>query len=606
MTSRACRLFVFALAVSWASPLSAQGVSNLGFEERGTVSPDAPRGWNIGVRSYRLSLDSTQAYAGRTSLRSERVGENPEAFGVASQTLPVELVRGRRIQLSGWIRTDLVTDGYAGLWMRVDGPLGEQGRQRILAFDNLSGRGATGTTPWTRYEITLPVDSGAVAVAFGVLHPGNGSAWFDNLELRADGKLLDASAPAWAPSARELAWLRRRALPLATVEPGSGFEDEASLRGITTGARIIGLGEGTHGTREFFLMKHRLIEWLAEREGVTVFAIEANMPEARLVNEYVLTGRGDPRQALAGLYFWTWNTEEVLDLIEWMRQLNASGRGRIEFWGFDAQVADVAVDSVLAFVGRRDPALLQEADSVYDLVQEVASAAQNTRPEREIGIRAQRAAERLLARLEGSRLRYLAMGADSAEVDWALQYARVAVQAVKARLGGPAARDRGMAANVSWILRRQPPGTRMVLWAHNGHVQRARGWMGAYLGEEYGDEYRAVGFAFGEGEYSALGPRGLAAYAASAPPPGTIEHALGLVGLPRFALDLRGARSEVDAQWLLEPLPFRSIGALARDDPFSATPIGIRYDGLIYIARSTATRRLPAIPPPDGVTDNGP
>ena len=53
--------------------------------------------------------------------------------------------------------------------------------------------------------------------------------------------------------------------------------------------------------------------------GFTIFSIEANMPEAYAVNNYVLNGVGDPKQLLQGMYFWTWNTQEVLDMILWMR-----------------------------------------------------------------------------------------------------------------------------------------------------------------------------------------------------------------------------------------------------------------------------------------------
>jgi hypothetical protein len=72
------------------------------------------------------------------------------------------------------------------------------------------------------------------------------------------------------------------------------------------------MGEATHGSREFFQMKHRMLEFLAEKMGFTVFAIEANWPESLAVNDFVLNGEGDPAVALAGMYFWTWNTEEVL------------------------------------------------------------------------------------------------------------------------------------------------------------------------------------------------------------------------------------------------------------------------------------------------------
>src|SRR4029450_5293537 len=131
-------------------------------------------------------------------------------------------------------------------------------------------------------------------------------------------------------------------------------EDLRPLKNLVRNARIVALGEGTHGTSEFFRMKHRILEFLATEMGFTIFAIEANMPEAYRVNDFVLTGRGDPKALLKGMYFWTWNTQEVLDMILWMRDFNQSGKGRIEFTGFDMQTPTVAMQIVRDFVAAHD------------------------------------------------------------------------------------------------------------------------------------------------------------------------------------------------------------------------------------------------------------
>ena len=123
-------------------------------------------------------------------------------------------------------------------------------------------------------------------------------------------------------------------------------------------ARIVSLGEATHGTREFFQLKHRMLEFLASEMGFTIFSIEASMPEAYRLNDYVLNGTGDPAQLLKGMYFWTWDTEEVLAMIRWMRAFNQSGKGRVEFTGFDMQTPTVAQQNALAFVKQYDPAIV--------------------------------------------------------------------------------------------------------------------------------------------------------------------------------------------------------------------------------------------------------
>lgn len=163
-----------------------------------------------------------------------------------------------------------------------------------------------------------------------------------------------------------LKWLRRHAVPLQTVEAGHGFADLQPLGQMVGNARVVELGEATHGTREFFQLKHRLVEFLASQKGFTIFCIEANMPEAYRLNDFVLSGIGDPKQLLKGLYFWTWNTEEVLDMILWMRDYNKSGKGRIEFTGFDMQTPTVSIDIVRQFVKSNDPTFYSATlDSLY-------------------------------------------------------------------------------------------------------------------------------------------------------------------------------------------------------------------------------------------------
>lgn len=129
------------------------------------------------------------------------------------------------------------------------------------------------------------------------------------------------------------------------------------LSSVIGDARIVAMGEATHGTREFFRMKHRTLEFLTEKMGFTVFAMEANWPESLAVNDYVLNGKGDPAAALAGMYFWTWNTEEVLDMIRWMRTYNENPAHtrKLKFLGFDMQTARVAVSNVEEYLQKVDP-----------------------------------------------------------------------------------------------------------------------------------------------------------------------------------------------------------------------------------------------------------
>jgi erythromycin esterase len=77
---------------------------------------------------------------------------------------------------------------------------------------------------------------------------------------------------------------------LDTVEAGRGFADMQALKGVIGKTRLVSLGEATHGTREFFQLKRRMLEFLVNEMGFNIFAIEATMPESFDINEYVMTG----------------------------------------------------------------------------------------------------------------------------------------------------------------------------------------------------------------------------------------------------------------------------------------------------------------------------
>ena len=173
-------------------------------------------------------------------------------------------------------------------------------------------------------------------------------------------------------------WIRSHAIQLTTPEAGHGFADLQRLKRVIGGARLVSLGEATHGSREFFQLKHRMLEFLATQLGFTIFSIEANMPEAYRLNDYVLNGTGDPAALLRGMYFWTWDTEEVLDMIKWMRAFNQSGKGHVEFTGFDMQTPTVAEDIARRFVAQYDAPYLSTFDPAAALVRAASSPASTT------------------------------------------------------------------------------------------------------------------------------------------------------------------------------------------------------------------------------------
>jgi erythromycin esterase len=557
---------------------------NLDFE---VFTPNLkPKFWYVGGMGYEGVIDQAVVYSGKASLRLESKSTERQ-FGVATSQFPIDHARGKKLKYSGFIKTENVKEGYAGLWWRVDGK-----ENTTIAFDNMKDRGPTETTPWKKYVIELDVPGEGTNIYFGVLLVGTGKAWFDHFEVTLDGKSYSQIKPKpIVPTAKDLEWIRANAIPIKTADPIDDHSDLMPLKQLVANRRIVALGEGTHGTSEFFKMKHRITKFLAEEMGFTVFAIEANMPEAREVNRYVLTGEGDPKKALAGLYFWTWNTREVLEMIEWMREHNRSGKGKIEFYGFDMQTPTVAMECVGKFVKKADKGFVETLAGHYKQVDEINQAFTKTRDYSKVNFEKwYEAAKKVYEHLKANREIYL-KSFDAMEVDWVIQDALVVLQGSQVFMKGKTTRDQSMADNLDWILNHQPPGTKVVTWAHNGHVSKnltTYKSMGSFLDKRHGDNMMVFGFAFHEGDYTAVGKKGINTYSTSKSGTGSLEWFLKSSGIPNFIIDIRGAlKGEPGAQWLNRELEFRSIGAMALDHAFSQRNLTKEFDAIIFFEKTT-------------------
>lgn len=544
-------------------------------------APECTAGWveDPYYTSFEARPDSSIKQSGQQSLRIHTT-TSPLGFDYGSmvQRFPIDEAANKHIRLSGFIRTENVSE-FAGIWWYA---LDSRG---ALSYADLSANGPSGTTPWAPYAIELDIPADVQTIFFGVEVYGTGTAWFDGLGIEVDGKRWkEGNSPHLPePSNGVISAVRNRAIPLSTVQAGNGFADLQPLRNVLGSSHIVSLGESTHGTREIFQTKHRLLEFLATEMGFTYFAIEANMPEAYKVNEYVLTGVGDPAELLEGMYFWTWNTQEVLDMILWMREFNASGRGRLQFLGFDMQFSSVAAANVRSFLTRVEPAYIPQANSAFAPMPQ----AERTRRITAAQVATVRA---VFEHLSAKRADYL-QSAPQQDVDWAIQNARIILQDAE-KLAGITPRDKSMAANVEWILDQAPAGSKIVLWAHNAHVSKEEGWMGKYLADRYGDDMYVLGFAFGEGRYNAVGDQfDVSSHEAIAPVPGSLETLLEATGISRFILDLRGENGH--ATWFKSPVLFRSIGAVRTRCSFSPTEVGEHYDGLIWLNPTSPSALLP-------------
>lgn len=130
------------------------------------------------------------------------------------------------------------------------------------------------------------------------------------------------------PNDPVVAWLDAHLIPVGS---DAGL---AALAPMLRGRSVIGVGEATHGTREFFQVKARLFRHLVKHGGFRVLAMEAPAATGKAIDNYLQTGNGDPAHLVQGTYFFL-DAVEIVDLLRWMRTYNASGTERVHFVGVD-------------------------------------------------------------------------------------------------------------------------------------------------------------------------------------------------------------------------------------------------------------------------------
>lgn len=130
-------------------------------------------------------------------------------------------------------------------------------------------------------------------------------------------------------------------IPLKTLSPEDDFTDLAPLRTILQNKRIVALGEATHGTKEFFDYKHRLLKFLVTELGFKTFVIEADFAGTQAMNDYVLYGKGSAHRGLQQMTIGVWFTQEFVDMVEWIKQYNSTKafQDKVKFYGCDMQFA---------------------------------------------------------------------------------------------------------------------------------------------------------------------------------------------------------------------------------------------------------------------------
>lgn len=408
-------------------------------------------------------------------------------------------------------------------------------------------------------------------------------------------------------------WVEREAVTLSTTEPDAPTDELSSLSEAIGDARIVAFGEPTHGNREIFQLKRRVFQYLVEDKGFSVFALEAPFAETERLDAYVQGGAGSASDALAGLTMWAWDTEELVDFLDWIREYNRQPEteAKIRIYGFDIQAPERAAREMLRYLEKFHPELESE------IAAELGSLAIPFSDPDEWGWRpviatesdaaAMAMAERAVSIITADHDRHFQHGT-LREWERALQMSQQVLWWIEANAGDASTyntvRDRSMAANLDWIMKREGAATKAFVWAHNSHVADAHieRWgnvdtFGRHARRLFGHELKIIGGLFGHGEITAVTPDKISTFIVASPRPNSLESLLSESGHEIMFLDLDRIPTDGEVhRYFNQPQEtFHSGGGYSDEDTsryFMNYRLAEAFDILAFVRLTTPSRTI--------------
>lgn len=384
-------------------------------------------------------------------------------------------------------------------------------------------------------------------------------------------------------------------------------------------ARVVLLGEATHGTSEFYRMRENISRELIDRKGFNFIAIEADWPDAARIDRYVRhAGHRSARwSAFARFPAWMWRNQETRKFVDWLRARNTGlpKHERVALHGLDLYSLYNSIHSVIAYLEQVDPATAEVARRRYACLTPWQS---NPASYGYVALNDQyRSCERevvsMLSDLLIAEQRYAAQ--DGEHFLDAVQNARLVANAEryyrKMYYGSRASwnlRDSHMFETLQNLLNFYGPRSKAIVWAHNSHIgdcratemsRRGEHNIGQLCREEFGAGAYLVGFGTHSGHVAAAsdwdGPMEVKQIRPSMA--GSYERLCHDAGCANFLLPLRNPKSEQLIEDLSKPRLERAIGVIYRPETelqshYFQAVLPRQFDEYIWVDQSSAVSPL--------------
>ncbi|MGF1934510.1 MAG: erythromycin esterase family protein [Nostoc sp. ChiQUE02] len=411
--------------------------------------------------------------------------------------------------------------------------------------------------------------------------------------------------------------------------------DYDPLMNLIGNARLVLIGEATHGTHEFYEQRAEITKRLIQEKGFTAVAVEADWPDAYRVNRYVQGVSGDPTPAEALCGFqrfpsWMWRNTDVLNFVSWLREYNDAlpkNAVKVGFYGLDLYSMYTSIEAVLDYLDKVDPEAAQRARYRYSCFEHLGEDAQTYGYATSFGLTKSCEEEvvNVLEELQRRAAEYIQKDGQGAadELFYALQNARLVKNAeayyrsmFQGRVSSWNIRDRHMAETLEQLVaqnEQQGKPSKVVVWEHNSHLGDARATdmnvmgevnVGQLVRDRYGDDAVLIGFTTYTGTVTAASNWGGTAELKLVRPAlaGSYEALFHQTGLPQFLLLLRDNNSAIAG--LREPQLERAIGVIYQPETerishYFYARLPDQFDAVIHIDDTKGVQPLDRTPDSD-------
>jgi erythromycin esterase len=409
--------------------------------------------------------------------------------------------------------------------------------------------------------------------------------------------------------------INEHSVSLENFRLGDSSDDNHSLKNKLRGKKVIGAGEATHSSKEFDQLRHQIFQLLVEELDYRIFAWEAPFGETLEINNYVVDGEGTAEEALSSVSSPNCKTEEVLDLIRWIREYNkqVSDKQKVRFYGFDMQNDTACFRKLREIMEEVDSDFVRANEDTLEFIEQGKMMFAEIEEEKESELRD--FTKDFQSQVESKQDKYLEIISEREygllkQLVVILEQCRKFCLAVNENadygIDSWAFRDKCMAENISWMMNFEDE-ENVVVWAHNAHVKKGgkpedpeSNALGYYLQQKYRDNYYAIGFDFGTGAFKHLNMEkpqsdwnGEESF--KEVHENTLAKELSEIQEP-FFLDFSGTSINILEEWINQKHRIHSVGTYFHldnvEDHYDNICLSEGFDGLIFVPKVTASKPL--------------